>query len=323
MNDVSSWRPTATLAALRHRARALRTTREFFAARQVLEVETPAMVNAPVSDVNLGSVSVQVPGRGDPMFLHTSPEYAMKRLLAAGSGDIYQICRVYRGAERGRQHNPEFTMLEWYRLGFTLEDLMREVADLTRELLGTAQLPVEFVSYREALQRHAGFDPLDADLAKLQDAARELGLSAEHAVKAGRDELLDLIVGARVGPALGAAALTFLHRYPASQAALARLDAEDPRVALRFELYHHGVELANGYHELASGAEQRQRFAADQKARASRGMPTFTLDAKLLAALDAGLPDCAGVALGFDRVLMLATGASSIDDVLAFPVERA
>jgi lysyl-tRNA synthetase class 2 len=310
-------------AAIRLRAQALRTTRNFFFARNVLEVETPAMVNAPVSDVNLGSVRVQMPGRDASLFLHTSPEYAMKRLLAAGSGDIYQICHVYRGAERGRQHNPEFTMLEWYRLGFTLEGLMREVADLTRELLGAPQLGAEFLTYREAVRRHAGFDPMDEDPASLQTAAQELGLGADHARAAGRDELLDLIVGSKVGPALGAGTLTFVHRYPASQAALARLDAGDPRVALRFELYHRGVELANGYHELASGAEQRLRFAADQKMRAARGLPTFPLDARLLAALDAGLPDCAGVALGFDRVLMLAAGAASIDDVLAFPVERA
>jgi lysyl-tRNA synthetase class 2 len=200
---------------------------------------------------------------------------------------------------------------------------MSEVAALARELLGAAELPVEFVSYRDAVRQHAGFDPLDADIALLQRAAQDLGLAADQARVAGRDELLDLIVGARVGPSLGAAALTFLHRYPASQAALARLDDFDPRVALRFELYHRGVELANGYHELASGAEQRRRFAADQASREARGLPTFALDANLLAALDAGLPDCAGVALGFDRVLMLAMAATRIDDVLAFPVERA
>ena len=327
MSDSSSWRPTATNGALRRRAQALRATREFFFARQVLEVETPALINAPVSDVNLGSVRVQMAGSGarsgqDAHFLHTSPEYAMKRLLAAGSGDIYQICHVYRGAERGRHHNPEFTMLEWYRLGFSLEQLMREVAELTSGLLG-AQLPVEFVTYREAVLRHAGFDPLDADIGELQRAAQSLGLDAAHAAKAGRDELLDLIVGAQVGPALGARSLTFLHRYPASQAALARLDPGDPRVALRFELYHRGMELANGYHELTSVAEQRMRFTADQQSRKSRGLPTFELDAHLLAALEAGLPDCAGVALGFDRVLMLALNATSIDEVIAFPTERA
>lgn len=322
---ADSWRPTASLQTLRARAAALAATREFFRARAVLEVETPALVNAPVSDVNLENLRVVMRESARQLFLHTSPEYAMKRLLAAGSGDIYQICRVYRGAERGRQHNPEFTMIEWYRLGFSLEALMHEVAELARLLLGAdaAALPIELLTYRDAVRRHAGFDPIDADPARLAAAARALGLDAERAGRAGPDELLDLIVGAQVGPALGANALTFVHRYPASQAALARLDPEDARLALRFELYHRGVELANGYHELASGAEQRLRFAGDLRMRALRGFPAATPDPQLLAALDAGLPDCAGVALGFDRLMMLATGAENIDAVLAFPVERA
>jgi lysyl-tRNA synthetase class 2 len=317
-----AWRPSAGLAALRRRAAALAATREFFRARGVLEVETPALVNAPVSDVNLGSMRVEMPDRAAALWLHTSPEYCMKRLLAAGAGDIYQVCRVYRGGERGRLHNPEFTMLEWYRLGFTLDELMAEVATFVNALLG-ATLPIELLSYRDAVRRHAGFDPLDADEATLRGAAEALGLDPSAAARAGRDELLDLIVGTRVGPALGADALTFLHRYPASQAALARLDPEDSRVALRFELYHRGVELANGYHELADVDEQRRRFAADLANRAARGLPAATIDGNLLAALAAGLPDCAGVALGFDRVLMLAGGAATIDEVLAFPTERA
>ena len=317
-----SWRPTSSLEAIRRRAQALRWTREFFHERGVLEVETPAMVNAAVSDVNLGSVRVEMPGRDAPLFLHTSPEYAMKRLLAAGSGDIYQVCHVYRGAERGRQHNPEFTMLEWYRLGFSLDELMDEVGQLVRGLL-REELPVEMLSYREAVATHAGFDPLDAPDAELIRAAEVLGMDSAHSHRASRDELLDLIVGAQVGPALGANALTFVHGYPASQAALARLDSTDPRVALRFELYHRGIELANGYHELSEINEQRQRFGNDQELRRRRGLPVNPLDPNLLAALEAGLPDCAGVALGFDRVLMLAMGTASIDDVLAFPVERA
>ena len=321
MAVTSSWRPSASPAALRRRAEALHATREFFRTRNVLEVETPALVNSPVSDVNISSLKVEV-AEGAALFLHTSPEYAMKRLLAAGSGDIYQVCHVFRGAERGRHHNPEFTMVEWYRVGFSLEQLMNEVAALTCLLLGS-DLPVEFVSYREALRRHAGFDPFDAEDAELQHAAQALGLDAQRAREAGRDELLDLVVGAQVGPALGAASLTFMHRYPSSQAALARLDDQDPRLALRFELYYRGVELANGYHELNNAAEQRMRFMADQQQRAARGLGTAALDQHLLAALDAGLPDCAGVALGFDRVLMLAANASAIDEVLAFPTERA
>ncbi len=322
VTESINWRPTASLAALRRRAQALAATRDFFRARQVLEVETPALVNSPVSDVNIGSVQARIPGTDRPLYLHTSPEYAMKRLLAAGSGDIFQVCRVFRGAERGRQHNPEFTMVEWYRLGFPLERLMQEVAELVNELLG-ATLPVEFLTYRDAVRRHADFDPLEAEDEVLREAARSLGLDARASKCAGRDELLDLAVGARVGPALGATALTFVHRYPASQASLARLDPQDPRLALRFELYHHGMELANGYHELSDLAEQRARFNVDLQSRRARGLPEAALDQHLLAALDAGLPDCAGVALGLDRVLMLALGAARIDEVLAFPTEHA
>jgi elongation factor P--(R)-beta-lysine ligase len=319
---ASPWRPTASAAALRRRAAALRFTREFFQRRGVLEVETPALVNAPVSDVNLTSLSVSVPGH-PPLHLHTSPEYAMKRLLAAGSGDIFQVCHVFRAGERGRHHNPEFTMLEWYRLGFSLDALMDEVADVTRGLLGLPDLPVQKISYREAVLLHAGVDPLEAGDHALRQVAEGLGLDTSCGTAPARDELLDYIVGAGVGPRLGSQALTFVHRYPASQAALARLDPEDDRVALRFELYHRGIELANGYHELSNVAEQRRRFAADLELRRSRGLGTASIDGRLLAALEAGLPDCAGVALGFDRVLMLAIGASHLDEVLAFPVERA
>lgn len=301
--------------------------RAFFDARGYLEVETPIAVVSPGLEPHLEAFATDEIGpdrRASRLWLHTSPEYAMKKMLGRGLGSIYQLARVFRNGERSRTHAPEFTMLEWYRLGFSLDDLMNEVAALVRTLLGDGgdTLPVEFVSYVDALRRHADLDPF-GELEPLRAAARELGLDTRHADAAGRDELLDLIVGARVGPALGRNALTFLHRYPASQAALARLDPADARLALRFELYHQGVELANGYHELASGAEQRQRFAEDLRQRAARGLPAAQLDPHLLAALDAGLPDCAGVALGFDRVLMLATRATNIDEVLAFPVERA
>jgi lysyl-tRNA synthetase class 2 len=310
---------------LQRRAAALATTREFFRVRGVLEVDTPALVNAPVSDVNIGSASVELAPGTAPRFLHTSPEYAMKRLLAAGSGDIYQVCHVFRGLERGRIHNPEFTMLEWYRIGFDIDAIMEEVAGLVRELLGKggSHLRSEYVNYRDAVRLHAGIDPLECEMSELRAVAEELGFETARAASASRDELLDLIVGAKVGPALGASALTFLHRYPASQAALARLDPADPRVALRFELYYRGIELANGYDELANAPEQRRRFAADLAQRRERGLPVHPLDERLLAALDAGMPECAGVALGFDRVLMLAAGADRIDEVLAFPLERA
>jgi elongation factor P--(R)-beta-lysine ligase len=318
------WRPTGTIDSLRLRAIALKTVRDFFELRDVVEVETPALVNAPVSDVHLTSLlaTLSTGGANTPLFLHTSPEYAMKRLLAAGSGDIYQICKVFRADERSRLHNPEFTMVEWYRLGWSLESLMSEVAALVLQLLGPAgaERSVEYVSYQEAVQRALDIDPLEAPVGELQSLAARHGFSA---VQATRDELLDFIVGAVVGPSLGRNALTFLHRYPASQAALARLDPDDPRVALRFELYADGIELANGFDELANAADQRVRFTADQAERQRRGLTTFPLDERFLAALAHGLPACSGVALGLDRVLMLAQRAARIDEVLSFPTERA
>ena len=334
MSGGADWRPCASRERLSQRAALMARVRAFFAARGVLEVDTPVVVNAPVSDVHIHSAPVRLAPDGPSFFLHTSPEYAMKRLLAAGSGDIFQVCHVVRGFERGRLHNPEFTLVEWYRVGFSLEQLMDEVDALVRALLGSAATPrhCERLTYREAFLRELGFDPLTASAAQLAQAAAPLGLSAPHALTApgpgsgstaARDELLELLMGARVGPRLGQSALTFVHGYPASQAALARLDATDPRTARRFELYCDGIELANGFHELASASEQRARFAADNAERTRLGLPVHAVDERLLAALAAGLPDCAGVALGFDRTLMLAAQAANLDEVLPFPTDRA
>lgn len=332
MTSGEDWRPSATLAALRARAALLARTREFFAARGVLEVDTPVLVNAPVSDVHIGSAAVELApaphgaAREAPrLYLHTSPEYAMKRLLAAGCGDIYQICHVVRADERGRLHNAEFTLIEWYRIGWRLEALMDEVEALTRALLGPAAAVrgSERLSYREAFVRELGLDPFGAADGELRTCAARLGLEARAAGDGSRDALLDFLMGCAVGPKLGRAALTFVHGYPASQAALARLDPQDPRSALRFELYCDGVELANGFQELQSAAEQRARFERDDAARRRAGQPAAPPDERLLAALAAGIPECAGVALGFDRTLMLALGASHIDEVLPFPTARA
>ena len=319
-----SWRPVATRAVLEQRARALASVRAFFAQRSVLEVDTPVIVNAAVTDVHIHSVEVHFPGQERRLYLHTSPEYAMKRLIASGSGDIFQICHVARGYERGRHHNPEFTLIEWYRLGFSLEQLMDEVDALARAVLGRVAQPMrsERVSYVDAFRNALGIDPLTVS----RDDLHALALEAGHAGMSGkpdRDYLLEFLMGVKIGPTLGKNALTFIHRYPASQAALARLDPQDPRVALRFELYCEGIELANGFHELASAREQNARFEADLAERHRTGQPVHAIDRLLLSALEAGLPDCAGVAVGFDRLLMLATGASSIDEVLPFPTERA
>ena len=309
----------------------LAATRAFFAARGVLEVETPVMVNAAVTDVHLQCARVELEpapgGSARTRFLHTSPEYAMKRLLAAGSGDIYQVCHVVRGFELSRVHNPEFTLIEWYRVGFALEELMSEVEALVRELMqaagSTGQPGSERVTYREAFLRALGVDPFEASLAQLAAAAETAGyrVPAEHGGL--RDELLELLMASSIGPRLGRGGLTFVHGYPASQAALARLDPLDPRAARRFELYGEGIELANGFHELTDATEQRRRFETDLRERQRSGLPRHAIDERLLAALEAGLPDCAGVALGFDRLVMLATGAQHIDTVLAFADDRA
>ena len=326
---MTHWRPTASRALLEQRATLLARARRFFADGGVLEVDTPMVVNAPVTDIHIHSAQVNLgPDTKHGYFLHTSPEYAMKRLLASGSGDIYQICHVVRGFERGRLHNAEFTLIEWYRLGFSLDDLMREVDALVRALLGPVATGrnSERITYRDAFLREMKLDPFTASMEELRHAVAKLGFNgAPGAATAApqRDELLDLLMGAEVGPRLGANALTFVHAYPATQAALARLDPKDPRAALRFELYCDGVELANGFHELAAPAEQRARFEQDNRERQRVRLPVHAPDEFLLAALTAGLPECSGVALGFDRTVMLATGARSIDEVLAFPTERA
>lgn len=307
------------------RARALAAARRFFEARGVLEVQTGLLVARAITDPNVESIAVPA-GAGAPRFLHTSPEYAMKRLLAEGSGDLFQICPVFRAGERSALHCPEFTMVEWYRLGFGLEALMRETAALVSLLLEPGcrvDAAPELLSYDEAFRRELGFGALETPQQVLADAARAAGLAPGTTEAATRDDLLDFLVAAVVGPRLGRSRLTCLHHYPASQAALARLDPGDPPTALRFELYCEGVELANGFVELGDAREQAARFAADNQLRASRGQPTHEPDERLLQALARGLPDCAGVALGLDRVLMLAAGARRLDEVLALPFDEA
>ncbi len=320
----SSWRPTANPERLALRATMLAVTRDFFAVRRVLEVETPLLVNAGVTDVNLRPVSVTLDGR--ELFLHTSPEYAMKRLLAAGSGDIYQLCRVVRGDERSRLHNPEFTILEWYRCGSSLNALITEVAALLDTLAKTAghrSRSLRKMSYLEIFDRALAIDPLNISLTTLIALAIDQGLDREAAARLGRDALLDFLMGVLIGPTLGKDEWLAVTHYPASQAALARLDPVDPRLTLRFEMYADGIELANGFEELVDPAEQRARFVADNRERAARGLPVIAIDEHLLAALAAGLPHCSGVAVGFDRAVMVASGAQRIDDIIAFPIESA
>ena len=318
-----SWRPTAALAALKLRAMMLKIARAFFERRGVLEVETPILSAAAVSDPQIESLATQIAGLAGTRYLAPSPEYAMKRLLAAGCGDIYQICKVFRDAERGRWHNPEFTMIEWYRVGLDDAALMSEVEALIAELLAPVRSigPAERLSYAEALRRHAGVDAFDSTEDELLDAARQHGIDCK--AELDRDAKLDLLMGLVVGPQLGRDQPCFVCDYPASQAALARLKPGLPRVAARFELYLDGLELANGFHELAQAQEQRARFMHDLALRRARRQVQAPLDESFLAALESGLPDCAGVALGFDRLVALALGADTLAEAMTFSIENA
>ena len=301
----------------------LADVRDFFAQRGVLEVETPILSGAAVSDPQIESVQAQIAGAAAPSYLCTSPEYAMKRLLAAGSGDIYQICKVFRDGERGRWHNPEFTLIEWYRLGFDDAALMDEVEALVARILTPyrASQPAERLSYAAALHRHTGINAHAADDGELSQAAARHGVACD--AQLDRDGKLDLLMALVAGPKLGRSRPCFVYDYPAAQASLARLKPGMPAVAARFELYIDGIELANGFHELLSASEQRARFLHDLTVRAERGQSVVPLDERLLAALDSGMPECAGVALGFDRLAAVALGAPQLADVMAFTIDNA
>lgn len=295
---MTAWHPSASRHALGVRADLVGRVRRWFQEHPALEVDTPALSSAAPTDPHIHSLHTEVAGCGR-RWLQTSPEFPMKRLLAAGYGDCWQLCKVFRDGESGRMHNPEFTLLEWYRTGFDDADLMDEVDALVRACLaGHMELgPSTRISHAEAL-------------ALVPDAERD-ALDVE-------DE--DFVFGALVTPRLGLDGPCFVTDWPVAQAALARSRPGNPGLAGRFELFIAGVELANGYHELCDPVEQRARFAADNRSRGAAAMP---VDERLLAALEAGLPDCAGVALGFDRLVMLALGSTDIADVLAFPVSDA
>jgi lysyl-tRNA synthetase class 2 len=320
--ESADWRPTASLEVLRLRARLLGQLRAHFASTGTLEVETPVLLRAAVTDVHLESLGVHR-ADGTPVgFLQTSPEYAMKRLLCAGAPDIFQVARVFREGERGRNHNPEFTMIEWYRRGMDHLALMGDVETLLRALLEPLRRvgPTRTVTYAEAFIECLGCDPLQAPAADLEACLRERGTDVPATLASDRDGLLDLAMATHVAPGFATDRLTFVHDFPASQAALARIRGP---VASRFEAFWGGLELANGFHELDDPVEQSGRFAEDLATRARHGRPRREPDRRFIDALAAGLPSCAGVALGFDRVVMVATGASRIDEVIAFPVERA
>lgn len=318
--------PSCSLDALRARAQMYQRIRGFFAAREVLEVETPVLSHAAVTDVHLASIAAtrHLAGRARTHYLQTSPEFAMKRLLASGSGAIYQICKVFRDDEHGRKHNSEFTLLEWYRPSFSLKDLMFETADLLQLCLAERFSEVRplVLSYKHAFQDRLDLNPLHASLKQLKDCANRVGLN----VQLGNDRLayIDLLFSHMVEPSLGFDVPVFLTDFPPEMASLAQLQTDDDGdlVAARFEVYIEGLELANAYSELADAAQLRTRFETDNAMRLQQGLAAMPLDEHLLSALP-HMPACSGIALGLDRLLMVAQQKMRIEQVLSFTADRA
>ncbi|CAG8998720.1 MAG: Elongation factor P--(R)-beta-lysine ligase [Candidatus Celerinatantimonas neptuna] len=326
LNDLETlWRPSASFEQLKKRACLLSQVRHFFEQKGVMEVETPILGACGVTDLHLCNFSTQLAGpaapEGKTLYLQTSPEFHMKRLLAAGSGPIYQICKSFRNEEAGRLHNPEFTMLEWYRPGFNHIQLMGEMDQLLQLLLGCGK--ADRLSYQQAFLQCLGVDPLTASPEELVGAGTPFDVCDLLKRETNRDTQLQLLFALGVEPQIGQTTPCFIDGFPASQASLSRISATDPRVSERFEVYFKGVELANGFHELSDSVEQRRRFEQDNQARLNEGLSEMTLDEGLLAALKAGLPDCSGVALGLDRVFMLAFAEDNIASVISFAHERA
>lgn len=322
MKTSVHYQPTCDLTALKARAKMYAQIRQFFAERDVLEVETPVLSQAGVTDVHLASVQAlrHVGGKQQTHYLQTSPEFAMKRLLASGSGAIYQICKVFRDDEHGRKHNSEFTMLEWYRPELSLKDLMLEVTDLLNVVLAQrfGEVRPTIYSYKHAFMDRLDINPLQATLQQLKDAAHRVGLN----IDLGDDRLayIDLLFSHIVEPSLGFDTPVFLTDFPPEMASLAKVktDEDSEQVAARFELYIEGLELANAYDELIDADVLRSRFEADNAEREKLGLHVMPLDEFLLAALP-NMTECSGIALGIDRLLMVAQSQMKLEKVITFP----
>jgi len=307
-----TWRPSASLATLQQRARVYRQIRAFFDARECLEVDTALLSSATNTDANIESIKAS--NLGQTLYLQTSPEFAMKRLLAAGSGSIYQIGHAFREGEKGRRHHPEFTLVEWYRIGFDYQQLMDEIERLIDEV-SSEKNHYQRVSYRQLVLDHIGVDIDKVELLSLRQKVDQL-VPGTFSAALDIDQCLDLLISLVIAPEIKG--YVFVYDYPVSQAALARVKASNPQVAERFELFYNGLELANGFSELCDSRQQRARFESDNNRRLASGLEPYPIDELLLSALDSGLPECAGVAIGLDRLLMVLLGKDSIDQVLSF-----
>ena len=307
-----SWQPCAKLEVIRERARVYNQIRTFFNNRGCLEVDTPLLMPAASTEANIDSMAVAHAAR--PLYLQTSPEFAMKRLLAAGSESIFQICHAFRQGESGRLHNPEFSLLEWYRVGYDYRQLMAEI-ELLITTLSLRRCSFSYISYRDLFAQSLDLDIREVTLKGLRRYCRQL-VPGTDSGGLEFDQCLDLLLSMVIAPSMQG--YQFVYDYPESQAALARINPHDSAVAERFELFFDGIELANGFSELTDAAQQRSRFELDNEIRRNRGLPQYAIDERLLAALESGLEDCAGVAVGLDRLLMVILGLDSIDEVLTF-----
>lgn len=314
-----NWKPTASIENLKRRAAILQKIRDFFAERQVWEVETPLLASSTITDPNLHSArtTLNPPGLGEKTFyFQTSPEFHMKRLLAAGSGSIFQICKAVRDDELGKWHNPEFTMLEWYRLGFDHFQLMDEVDCFLREILNVPS--ADRLTYQSLFLKYCDLDPLATNPDELKACANRFDLSSDLDLSV--DGWLQYLLSHIIEPQVGTTQPLFVYDFPQSQAALAKIRGN---VAERFEIYFKGTELGNGFHELQDPNLQRQRFESENQARLGLGLPTIPLDQFFLAALDHGLPECSGIAIGVDRLIMYAIQEERLSSVIAFPSDIA
>ncbi len=325
---TSGWQPSCSIESLHQRAKLLKQIRHFFSERSVLEVETPLLCQMTGTDPQLDffkSEFIQSPHQ-QALYLQTSPEFAMKRLLAAGSGSIYQICKAFRNAEKGHYHNPEFSILEWYRVGFDLADLMYETEQLIAQVSQVFQYSIAFVrlAYVDVFQQQTGLHPLVFERECYVAYANQQGWTELDRV-CGDDHAvwLDVLFSLKVQPYLATLGGVMIYHYPAVQSSLARLNADQPLLAERFEVFIDGIELGNGFYELNDATEQAERFRREQQIRRQRDLPAVEIDLRLLAALESGLPDCSGIAIGLDRWLMVLLQKNDIQEVLSFAIERA
>ena len=320
---MRSWEPGTTVETLKKRARYLDKIRAFFRERGVLEVETPALSMYPSVDIHIESISTVAHSRQNSRYLITSPEYHMKRLLAAGSGSIFQICKAFRDDETGQWHNPEFTIIEWYRVGWDQWQLMDEIDQLLGSLLGCG--PADRKRYGEVFGSCLGIDPFAITHDAFIAACTRAGCPPPRHLldsSSSKDDWLDYLMGSHIESRLGEKAPVFIYNYPASQACLAKINPDNPDTAMRFEIFYQGRELGNGFQELTCAEQQKQRFDTVNRIRKKQGQEELEQDFRLLDALNAGLPECSGVAMGFDRLLMLVTGKRHMEDVVSFAWDR-